>query len=94
MSDCGLVTMETWEELNPDEKDELDSLFSGHLHDLVVCSVLPILDVHTKASVTQRRKDGVALPRALLPMLPTIRRFQVNIFHHLLFFSDLLSSQR
>ena len=28
--------MEGWEELNPEEKAELASVFSGHLHDLVV----------------------------------------------------------
>ena len=28
--------MEGWEELNPEEKDKLASVFSGHLHDLVV----------------------------------------------------------
>ena len=44
MSDCGLVKMETWEELNPDEKDELASVFSGQLHDLVVC-VTPLLPI-------------------------------------------------
>ena len=41
MSDCGVVKMETWEELNPEEKDELASVFSGHLHDLVVSAILP-----------------------------------------------------
>jgi len=56
----GVLKMESWEELIPDEKDELASVFSGHLHDLM------------------RRKDGVALPRTLLPMLPTIRRFKVR----------------
>ena len=39
--------METWEELNPDEKDELASVFSGHLHDLVVSAILP-KSVHAK----------------------------------------------
>ena len=30
--------MEGWEELNPEEKAELASVFSGHLHDLLVVS--------------------------------------------------------
>ena len=44
MSGCGLGRMESWEELNPDEKDVLASVFSGQLHDLVVC-VAPLLSI-------------------------------------------------
>ena len=35
--------MEGWEELNPEEKAELASVFSGHLHDLVVSADVEFL---------------------------------------------------
>ena len=44
MSGCGLGRMESWEDLDPVEKDELASVFSGQLHDLVVC-VAPLLSI-------------------------------------------------
>ena len=87
MPDCFQRRMEGWEELDIEEKKQLASLFSGNLHDLVVGAFNTHVCV-LKAFKTQRRKDGVALPRSLLPMLATIRQFKVhifNIFPHIFF---------
>ena len=80
MPDCFQRRMEGWEELDIEEKKQLASLFSGNLHDLVVGAFNSHVCV-LKAFKTQRRKDGVALPRSLLPMLATIRQFEVHTFN-------------
>ena len=91
MSDCGLVTMETWEELNPDEKQELGSVFSGHLHDLVVCALPPtfmLLSVYNTETKGWSGSSSSSTTHAIDHQAISSEYFTPS------FFSELLSSQR
>lgn len=52
-----------WEELTRTEVEDLENNFPGGKLN----------------DLMRRRKDGLVVPRRLLPMLPTIRNFQVYL---------------